>query len=316
MNIILIFLIVIVGIAFLVFILSFIPRKCPKCHKRSVYRSDSQFIGKKTEMRSVTTERQTKDKKGQLVKETITKQEPYEYSEYSVKYICGNCKHIFYKKSRTKEKIYSNYDEFKKSKKLGYIVSSVIFSAIFGILLGCLINNIVKENNRSNQEKMQDFLNESGNNNGTSYTCYDIVENNLVKGELLYQNSGFQLNNSSYDYRFKITNYPVDSLHANSVEAGIFFSLETDYIHSFVALSAIQYSANSTMACAYLGISGDDYFNLTYVNSTFLPSDRWETTYDVYEDEWEFYSWHAIKVSFLMLEDVCDSAGFDIYQIY
>lgn len=316
MNIILIFLIIIVTSAFLIFIISFIPRKCPKCHRRSVYRSDSRFIGKKIEMRTVTTERQIKDKKGQLVKEINTKQEPYEYSEYSVEYICGNCKHIFYKKSRAKGKIFSSYDEFKKTKRLGYIVSSIIFIVIFGILLGCLIGNIVKENNRSNQEKMQDFLNENGDNNGTSYTCYDTVGNTSVKCELLYQNSGFQLNNLSYDYRFKITNYPVDSLYAYSVEAGIFFSLESDDIHSFVALSSIQYSANSTMACTYLGISGDDYFNLTYENSIFLPSDGWESTYDVCEDEWEFYSWHAIKASFQMLEYVCDSAGFDIYQIY
>lgn len=316
MNAILVFLIVVIVVIFLIFIFIFMPRKCPKCHKHSVYESHSDFIGKKTEMRTVTTQRQVKDKKGNLIKETHSEQKPYEYSEYSVLFVCGTCNHSFYRTIRSKGKTYSNYSEFKKSKKLGYVIGSTIFVIIFGILLGCLIGNIVKENNKSNQEKMQEFLIENGGSNGTSYTCYDELSNTLVKGELSFQEGGFELNNSSYDYRFKITNYPVSGLQCISIEAAVFFSLNPETSNNYGGTSLIQYSASSTMACVYSEISGDDYFDLTYKSSIFLPSNGWETKYDVCEKEWQFYSWHAIKFSFLMLEDICESAGFDIYQIY
>lgn len=158
---------------------------------------------------------------------------------------------------------------------------------------------------------MQDFLNEKGRNR-TSYSCYDTLGNTRVKGELSYRKGGFQLNNSLYDYFFQITGYPVDRLKATSVEAGVLFSLEPNYTDSFAGLSIVQYSSSSSMACAYLDVSGDDSYNLTYGNSTFLPSEGWETQYNAYEKEWRFYSWHAIRFSFLMLEDVCNSAGFNI----
>lgn len=88
--------------------------------------------------------------------------------------------------------------------------------------------------------------------------------------------------------------------------------MEPNYTDSFAGLSIVQYSSSSSMACAYLDVSGDDSYNLTYGNSTFLPSEGWETQYNAYEKEWRFYSWHAIRFSFLMLEDVCNSAGFNI----
>lgn len=225
MKIVLIILLILLCGLFCVFFIFNLPKKCPKRHKHSCYCNHSSFKEKKTGYKTVKKETTKKDKKGNVYKEIVNENVPYEYSIYSNTYICGSCGHKYFTTSHGREKTYNNYSEYRKKKRNFYIIGSSIFGLIFCLLLGSVIYISVSDKLESENNKLQTYINEKGD--GKKYSYNTMVGDEYVTLELSYSEAGYDFGNNKH-YRLYLVNYPTNNSHASSIDAALFFNLSSD----------------------------------------------------------------------------------------
>lgn len=305
------FIIIITVIFVLICFLAILPKKCGKCGKRSLYPTLSRFLSSETKYRDKETIKTEKDKKGNTITHKTIEKVPYVSSTYENYYECNNCGNIIILKSGSKCTEYKNFNQFKNSKIGAFLVTLIIYLIIFIPLLVATFKYAF----RSDNQKLIDFLETYGN--GSTYRTSMTIGRYNVGLKLEYYEKGYSFSGSKYNYSININDYPTDSLVAIDIEAAVYFNLEksNNQLDDFVGMATVKYDFDNVVAALYTGINGSDYFTLSYENSWYGVNDNWDSAYNQYQNEWEFYSWHAIECCLKTLGEICQEAGFSLYNI-
>ena len=300
MKAILIIFLVFLCVIFCVFLVVNLPKKCPKCKKHSCFCNSSSFKEKKIEYKTVKSETEKKDKKGNIYKEVVSETKPYECSVYSNYYTCGLCGYVFSTTSHAKEKAFGTYNEYRSKKKNAYIIGTVIFAVLFSVILGSIIGISFSNKTDSENNKLQTYLKEKGD--GKNYYYETLVGKDSANVEISYSESGYDVGSNRH-YRLKLTNYPTKNSHASLIEAGLFFNLSDNKDEKY---SGVGYVFNNFEVVKQYSTTCSSYV---------VKSNGWSSEFDVYESEWERIAKTALDICITELNRICDDAGFNIYQI-
>lgn len=203
---------------------------------------------------------------------------------------------------------------FKKIKIIGLTFIGIISL----VIMFSIISSSISNSNKSYNDKMQQFLDEEGR--GNTYATNMSIGKYLATIEIAYSELGYSLENSFYNYRIKLFNYPTYDLYATSIESAIFFNLEKEkaenylFFNNIYCISNIEYGYQYGVAAIYYGFSGKDSFDLSFQKVNYIFSDEEEFFVNEYKEEWVFYSKHALFCCFRKLDEICSTAGFDILK--
>lgn len=317
MKAILIIFLVFLCVIFCVFLVVNLPKKCPKCKKHSCFCNSSSFKEKKIEYKTVKSETEKKDKKGNIYKEVVSETKPYECSVYSNYYTCGLCGHVFSTTSHAKEKAFGTYNEYRSKKKNAYIIGTVIFAVLFSVILGSIIGISFSNKTDSENNKLQTYLKEKGD--GKNYYYETLVGKDSANVEISYSESGYDVGSNRH-YRLQLTNYPTKNSHASLIEAGLFFNLSDNKDEKYslfdglVGLVNINYDEYSGVGYVFNNFEVVKKYSTT-CSSYVVKSNGWSSEFNAYESEWERIAKTALNICITELNRICDDAGFNIYQI-
>lgn len=137
--------------------------------------------------------------------------------------------------------------------------------------------------------------------------------------ELSYFKDGYSSSINNH-YKFYLENYNTNYSHASSIESALFFNLSDDkeckysLFDDLVGLVNINYNENSSICYVFKNFKVVNKYNVS-CSSYIVKSESWSDEFNVYVSEWEKLAIDSLNCCITELSLVCESAGFNIYQI-